>query len=118
MECHPGVEIRDGDDLNRLTHFIQGAARTALFVCPENHEEVSRFVEDYIRTAYPGRAYFIETEKEGRGVQIYQPYGMPRKHGADQLPHRERIDVPSGPRAEVHPRVESGAEPEWRPEPR
>ena len=78
MECHPGIEIREGDDVEELTHWLQATASRALQRWGGNHLETVRQVEEAVLETYPGRAYFIETEEEGRGVQVYQPYGMPR----------------------------------------
>jgi hypothetical protein len=77
-ECHPGLEIREGDDVDLLTHWLQAHANRAVDRWGGNHLEVVRQVEEAILEAYPGRAYFIETEEDGRGVQVYQPFGMPR----------------------------------------
>lgn len=78
VECHPGLEIREGDDVDEMTHDLQRIAAEALRRWYGNHIEVVRQVEEAILECWPGRAYFIETEEDGRGVQVYQPYGMPR----------------------------------------
>lgn len=78
VECHPGLEIMEGEDVDQLTHEIQAIARQAVVRWGCNHLEVVRQVEEAFKERYPGRAYFIETEEDGRGVQVYQPYGMPR----------------------------------------
>jgi hypothetical protein len=82
VECHPGLEYRDGDSVDYLSSLLQNWARRAIrsWNVPGcvNHMEIMRQVEECILEEFPGRAYFIETEEEGRGVQVYQPFGMPR----------------------------------------
>lgn len=79
VECHPGMEIREGDDVDLLTHWLQMWAQRALDRWGGNHLELCRHVEEAILESFPGRAYFVETEEDGRGVQVYQPFGMPRE---------------------------------------
>lgn len=43
-----------------------------------DHATSVRHVESVIERVYPGRAYFAETERAGAGVQVFQPFGMPR----------------------------------------
>jgi hypothetical protein len=90
MEVHPGLELREGDDVDHLTNWLQRQAAFAAARWEDNHLEICRQVEERILEVYPGRAYFIETEKEGRGVQVYQPFGMPREEkscGHDSCPY-------------------------------
>lgn len=78
VECSPGVEIRPGDDVDEMTHDIQFIATEALREFGGNHMELEACVEACITDLWPGRAYFVETEEEGRGVQVFSPYELPR----------------------------------------
>lgn len=73
VECTVAVEFRDGDDVDLLTHNVQDMARDALFFGGGNHKQVCAFAESVIQHYYPDRAYFIETDEDGRGVQVYDP---------------------------------------------
>ncbi len=79
MELSPGVEIRDGDNVAQMTRDLQAIATTALRCCGKSHDLLVSYVENRVRANWPGRAYFIETEEDGKGVQIFQPYGLPRE---------------------------------------
>ncbi len=82
VECSPGVEIREGDDIDEMTHELQSNVTYALKAWSGSrgidHNKVINWVETAIKDRWPGRAYFIETEEEGRGVQVFSPYGLPR----------------------------------------
>lgn len=80
-EVHPGLELRPGDDVDQMARELQRVGRRALQLWGDSHLEVVRQVEEFILENYPDRAYFIETEVAGRGVQVYQPFGMPRCAG-------------------------------------
>ena len=73
MECTPGLEYRDEDDIELLTSEIGDAALEALCDGQPDHKHVSGFVVGWILSNYPDRAYFVETEINGRGVQVYDP---------------------------------------------
>lgn len=73
ISCHPGVEYRDGDDVDEMTHNIQDAALKFVKIWYGNHTKLAEVMRWWIETNYPGRAYFVETEEEGRGVQVYDP---------------------------------------------
>lgn len=79
VECTPGLELREGDDAEELCQEVQRVAKTALEMWGGHHINVCSFVERYFTAYYPDRAYFVETEEEGRGVQVFQPYGLPRE---------------------------------------
>lgn len=66
------------EDIEELTYTAQGFARTALDVWGGNHVGVSESVQDVMDREYPGRPFYVETRESGRGVQVYQPYGMPQ----------------------------------------
>lgn len=73
LSIHPGVEYRDGDDVDEMTHAIQAAGRQVLLSWGGNHVEAAEEMREWIEFNYPGRAYFVETEEDGRGVQVYDP---------------------------------------------
>ncbi len=73
MECHPGLEIRPGDDIDRLTLDIKLIALAAMANQKNDHERIVMEVEAAIKSRWPDRAYFIETEEDGKGVQVYDP---------------------------------------------
>lgn len=73
VSCHPGIEYRDGDDVATIRDDAQWFAKRALLCCGSNHEALVDYVEKRIKTIYPGRAYFIETEENGKGVQVFDP---------------------------------------------
>lgn len=79
VECTVGIEIADGDDVEMMTIDAKVLGEFALLNFGGNHMRVTDYVEHGIRANYPGRAYFIETEEDGKGVQVYQPMGMPRE---------------------------------------
>lgn len=80
MECTVGIEIRTGDDVDQATVDARDYAHRALCFGGGNHLGICLFVEVCIKEHYPepDRAYFIETEEDGRGVQVFQPFGLPR----------------------------------------
>lgn len=73
MECNVGLEYKTGEDLKLLADEVGEVARESLVYGGDNHHLVSGFVIGWILSNYPDRAYFVETEKEGRGVQVYDP---------------------------------------------
>jgi hypothetical protein len=92
VECHAGVELRDNDDVNELTHNIRAACRASLYICGGNYTEIEKFFEDYVTSRFRGesRAFFVECESDDRGVQVYQPYEMPiRARDPNGQPRRQ-----------------------------
>lgn len=67
------------DDVGDLAREAQHFGRIALEVWGGNHEGASRSVEVMLDQEYPGRPFYVETREDGRGVQVYQPYGMPQE---------------------------------------
>lgn len=78
VECSVGIEIREGDDVDELTQYAKLFALEALAAHGGNHTLVVDAIELRIIFRYAGRAYFVETDEEGRGVQVFQPFGLPR----------------------------------------
>lgn len=76
------------EDIEELTYTAQGFARTALDVWGDNHVGVSESVQDVMDREYPGRPFYVETRESGRGVQVYQPHGMPQDGTTPWRPDR------------------------------
>jgi hypothetical protein len=66
------------DDVDALTHYAQNLARFALVAHGGNHVAISELVQLSLSMDYPNRPFYVETDEKGRGVQVYQPYGMPQ----------------------------------------
>lgn len=82
-ELSIGLEQQSGDDAGWIQRWLESVGRTALdrwyYDHPRDGERRAvEYVETQIQGRYPDRAYFIETEEDGKGVQVYQPWGMPR----------------------------------------
>ena len=82
VECHLGLEWRPGDNASIIGLALKFIAGTALLRSslsePDAHRRIVEHVESDILDRWPDRAYFVETEEAGVGVQVYQPFGMPR----------------------------------------
>ena len=77
MELHPGVQIKfPEDDVTAMLKQVKGIAVLALAVCPDDHEAAVRYAEKIIQRNWPDRAYFIETDRDDMGVQVYNPKGF------------------------------------------
>ena len=72
VEVTLGIEIRE-DDVEALTIEARSFARRGLNWGGGNHIEVVREIERHLAEFYPDRAYFIETEEDGKGVQVFDP---------------------------------------------
>lgn len=73
-----GLELRDGDELAPLTIRMRDRAFNALVNNQADPLVAVYHVESWIRLLWPDRAYFIEIERDDMGVQVFQPYGLPR----------------------------------------
>jgi hypothetical protein len=73
VEATVGIEVRPGDDVEQATIDAKDYAARGLGFGGSNHDAVVRFIEVCVKEHYPDRAYFIETEEAGRGVQVYDP---------------------------------------------
>lgn len=78
FDCTVGIEIRPGDDVEVWTEAARSLALHGAKIA--SHRDTPRSIESIIRMIYGGdtRAYFIETEHNGGGVQVFQPFGVPR----------------------------------------
>jgi len=75
FEVTIGVEWR-GEPIASLASWVETIARAAAEFA--DHATSVRHVENIVTSIYPERAYFIETERAGAGVQVFQPFGLPR----------------------------------------
>ncbi len=78
FDITPGIEGRPGDNVTLMLNVLRRLAKWGHTRAPD-HEAVVELIEGFIKIAWPSRAYFIETETDGGGVQVYQPWGMPRE---------------------------------------
>lgn len=67
------------EDVEELTYTAQAFARVALDRHRGNHTAVVETIQLAMKLKYPDRPYYVETSESGRGVQVYQPYGMPQE---------------------------------------
>ena len=77
----PGLELREGDDCDRVWFELERAAeRLGLRAAEAPRSYVSTFAAAVFETWWPGRAWFVEIHdaKLKRWTQSYQPYGIPR----------------------------------------
>lgn len=76
-----GLSYELGDDVLWLMHQLDLLVMATLSYAggfPDMHERAVSYAEEVLDREYPGRPFFIETEHEGGGLQVYQPWGMPR----------------------------------------
>lgn len=77
----PGLEWREGDDFEALSGDLEVLA-CGLASIVDTHRDpaaAARRGEVAFAARWPGRAFFIEVHAvDGRWIQIYQPYGVPR----------------------------------------
>jgi hypothetical protein len=66
------------EDVEELTHTAQTFAQVGLNLHGGNHMGVVNYVQRRMDDGFTGRPFYVETREEGRGVQVYQPYGMPQ----------------------------------------
>lgn len=77
FEVSIGVEYRDDGEVDSLTTTLREWADKALQL--GEHTVAVSYIETKCRAHWPDRAFFIETEREGRGVQVFQPFGIPKR---------------------------------------
>jgi len=98
IEATVGIQIREDDDVDELTNYARQLAKRGLSWGYGNHVAVVGYIENTLATDYPDRAYFIETEEAGKGVQVFDPRDFVK----------ERCVCPCITQgAEVAPRVEA-----------
>lgn len=77
IECHVGVEFLGEDTFAEMASDLEADIETALRESVSHTDLVLR-MEELILRRWPDRAYFVETDQWGKGLQVYQPFGMPR----------------------------------------
>lgn len=81
MEICPGLEWRDDDQPEDLRVALERLVLLEL-VKGDSREPWSRTalrIESAMRERWPDRAYFLEVGRDDRWVQIFQPFGLPRR---------------------------------------
>ncbi len=73
VEVTVGIALRPGDDIASLSRHARFFAICGLGAGEGDHMKVVARVEELLEMKYPGRSYFVETEEDGKGVQIYDP---------------------------------------------
>jgi hypothetical protein len=81
-----GIETRGGDDVSDIVCIARGMCREALEVFKGSHAHLVHDIERQLHYYYPDRAYFIETEEDCKGIQVYDPKGFIK----ERCPCRER----------------------------
>lgn len=72
----PGVQFfphEPEDDVMVMYKHLKWAAGVIAWGHAPNHIAAYKAMEKWILKKYPGRAYFVETDQEGVGVQVYDP---------------------------------------------
>lgn len=91
-----GLEWRPGDviaDLQSLLKSFAGYGHAAPLVAFDNAMQFAHGLGDLIAKEWPDRAYFIEvSDAAGGWVQVFQPYGLPRRQ-AEAVLGREEHDL-------------------------
>lgn len=79
-----GVEIagETGSAIREMCTRLWELSFDALNRGMDVYTDAPAYVEQKIHQYWPGRAYFIESEEDGRGVQVFQPWGIPKDHVA------------------------------------
>lgn len=79
-EMTVGIELRNEDTtgLMCLNILAKSRAYDALIGNQGLPLAAVAHVESWIKERWPDRAYFIEIERDDMGVQVFQPYGLPR----------------------------------------
>ena len=96
VEMSVGVAIRNesGPEIREMTMRLYELAFDALFRGMDVYTDAPAYVEQKIHEYWVGRPYFIESEEDGRGVQVFQPWGIPVDHVAVASPASKRLVVP------------------------
>lgn len=81
-EATVGIEQRAGDDLHELANLIKCDVALVLrrFQLDTRwissaQDEMERLIVEW----FPDRAFFFEFEEDGIGVQVYNPFQLPRR---------------------------------------
>lgn len=86
----PGIELTIGVALHNetpaqireMTTQLWEIAHNALSQQLDVYTAAVAYAEKRVLEFWPGRPYFIESEEDGQGVQVFQPWGLPVDHVA------------------------------------
>lgn len=81
-EATVGIEQRAGDDLHELANLIKCDVALVLRRFQLDTRWISSAqdeMEKLIVEWFPDRAFFFEFEEDGIGVQVYNPFQLPRR---------------------------------------
>lgn len=80
-----GISYEDAtaSDVAALADTAQRFGRVALASWGSQHTEIVATVQALVDRYYPNRPFYVETDEDGRGVQVFQPYGMPQDGSKD-----------------------------------
>lgn len=88
-----GLEYRVGPLyylLENLRVVLDDAVRDLRSIDPHLIEEI---IEKALRTQWPDHAFYIEVGSDDEWVQVFQPWGLPRKVDRDQELRREAVPL-------------------------
>lgn len=82
LEVVAGLQVLEGDNLHLLKRRLNLLMEigTSYLLPTDDELKVAELVEYRIKDGFPGRAYFLEVDIEGDGlnwIQLFQPYGVP-----------------------------------------
>ncbi len=75
VEVTVGIELRDDDDFTGETWYAKRLCKIALNLYSSDLQSAAAYVEGRLLVDRPGRSYFVEVERDGGGVQIFDPVG-------------------------------------------
>lgn len=81
-EATVGIEQRDGDNLLELCGLVKCDVQLVLRRLQSTINwipEAQSNLENLILEWFPGRAFFFEFEEDGIGVQVYNPFNLPKR---------------------------------------
>lgn len=82
-EATVGIEQRVGDDLYELANLVKCDVRLILRRLQSTTDWISLAQDEMERMIlewFPDRAFFFEFEEDGIGVQVYNPFQLPRSN--------------------------------------
>lgn len=70
-----GVEVRQEDDVDEMMNSTRRLTQTLLAKHGGNHVLLVLEAQGWVDEHYPGRSFFIETDEDGKGTQVFDPRG-------------------------------------------
>lgn len=70
LEITIGIALLRDDELEWITDTANTMVNSA-FNRSRHPAKIVRILEDHIKELFPGRPHFIESEEDGKGVQVY-----------------------------------------------